>query len=153
MNNFLVMQNFLNGLTAKGENPRKTSDEIKAQIDKVEKKLDDVLNRFICFTDGLYIHTDGENFAHVDMNGKFVNLWEVCKEGTAEFETVTQWIKPEEIYIDLSYGQEWCFEKYPEAFRRLHLLENYREELLDQREKLLDEWFAQNEKGHVKSGK
>ena len=123
--------------------PRKTLEEINRQLDKVEKKLDSVLNRFIRFTDDLYIKTKGENFAHVDTHGEFVNLWKLCKEGQAEWETATEWIKPNEIFVDWSGD----FEEYPEGFRRLHFLENRREELLDQREELLKEyWDAQEQK-------
>lgn len=123
--------------------PRKTLEEINRQLDKVEKKLDSVLNRFIRFTDDLYIKTEGENFAHVDTHGEFVNLWTLCKCDKSEFETVTNWIKPDEIFNDW-HGD---FEEYPEAFRRLHFLENRREELLDQREELLKEyWDAQEQK-------
>lgn len=126
------------GITEKPKKTRKTLAEINRQIDKVEKKLDSILSRFIRFTDDLYIKTEGENFAHVDTHGEFVNLWEICKEDKAEWDFPTNFIKPNEIFVDWNGD----FEEYPEAFKRLHFLENRREAILEQREKLLQEYWA-----------
>ena len=108
-----------------------------AKMAKVERNLKNVLSRFSSLLDSLYIKTDGENFAHVDTHGEFMNLWELCvQEGDGAFETVTNWIYPDEIYIFDRGFAEPC----PDEFKKIHFLENRREELLNKRDRLMEEY-------------
>lgn len=138
-----TMANFLNSQdTAEFLPPRKLFNNDFVKMAKVEENLENILNRFSSLLADLYIKTEGENDFAVNTHGEFVNLWELCvEEGDADFETVTNWIYPDEIYLGIEDERgEMTFEKYPEAFRKLHFLENRREEILNKRDRLLEEY-------------
>ena len=128
--------------TSAPKKPRKLFNNDFAKMAKVEENLENVLNRFSSFLSDLYIKTEGENDFAVNTHGKFVNLWDLCvQEGGGVFEIVTNWLYPEEIYLGIEDERgEMTFEKYPEAFRKIHFLENRREELLDKRDRLMEEY-------------
>lgn len=120
--------------------PRKLFQNDLVKIGKCEEDLENILNRFSEFLSELWIKTDGENEKYFDTHGEFVNIWDLCVEtlgDEAPFATVSNWIYPDEIYVD--YGGV-IFEKYPDAFRKIHFLENRREELLNKRERLRREY-------------
>ena len=122
--------------------PRRLFNNDYAEMAKVERNLNAILDRYRDLLLGLYICTDGENFAHVDTHGEFINLWELCViEGDGAFETVTNWVKYNELYeIDDVTFKTPKFMPAFGAFRKLHFLERRREELLDKRDKLMEEY-------------
>ena len=123
--------------TSAPKKPRKLFNNDFAKMAKVEENLENVLNRFSSLLADLYIKTEGENDFAVNTHGKFVNLWDLCAdEGDGAFETVTNWVNPNEIYtFDRGFA-----EPYPDVFRKIHFLENRREELLDKRDRLIEEY-------------
>ena len=128
--------------TSAPKKPRKLFNNDFAKMAKVEENLENVLNRFSNLLADLYIKTEGENDFAVNTHGKFVNLWDLCAdEGDGAFETVTNWVNPNEIYLinDTDFKKPVMFPAF-DAFRKIHFLENRREELLDKRDRLIEEY-------------
>lgn len=127
--------------TSEPKKPRKLFNNDFAKMAKVEKNLENVLNCFSNLLAELYIATDNSNSIEVDSE-HFKNLWDLCvEEGDGAFEIVTNWVNPNEIYLinDTDFKKPVMFPAF-DAFRQIHFLENRREELLNKRERLMEEY-------------